>query len=417
MSQYALFPPDVDRAVPVAELTRMIRDRLDSAPELQNVWVVGEVSNASQPNSGHFYFTLKDAQASLRCVMWKSQVQRVRFLPRSGDMVEVHGSISVYEAGGQYQLYADTLRPAGQGQLYQEFLRLKALLESEGLFDPARKRPVPAWPHTIGIVTSPTGAALQDMLNTLRRRFPLAEVVLAPSPVQGIDAPPRLADALRRLAEDASPDVILLARGGGSIEDLWAFNDEGVARAVAASPVPVITGIGHETDFTLADFAADLRAPTPTAAAEMATPDAAELQVTLGELDRQLHRAAAGVVTEKRWALTDARNRLLRHTPEVRLRNDRQLLDERAARLKRAFHNETRLRRLRFNALLARLQSANPATVLQRGFAIVTGPDGQVVRSTGDVHPGDRVHIRVRDGSLDAEIVQSDQNEPSQDSP
>ena len=245
----------------VTDLNRYLRQLLESDEHLQDIWVTGEVSNFSRPASGHIYFTLKDSSASLRCVMWRNTAQRQSFLPRDGEAIDVHGAISVYEAGGQYQLYADVFRQAGEGALYQEFLRLKAMLEAEGLFAPERKRPIPTRPNRIGIVTSATGAALQDMLNTLRRRYPLVEVVLAPTPVQGDEAPPKIVAALHDLARLANPDVILLARGGGSIEDLWAFNDEAVARAIAASPVPVITGVGHETDFTIADFVSDLRGP------------------------------------------------------------------------------------------------------------------------------------------------------------
>jgi exodeoxyribonuclease VII large subunit len=288
MEQLPLFQPP---AWTVSDLTRYLRELLENDFNLQDLWVEGEVSNISRPSSGHLYFTLKDAGASLRCVMWRNAVLRQAYLPGDGEAVEVHGAIGVYEAGGIYQLYADLLRPAGEGALFQEFLRLKARLEAEGLFDPARKRPLPAWPATIGIVTSPTGAALRDMLDTTRRRFPLARVVLAPTPVQGDEAPAGIVSALERLNRLVGPALILLARGGGSIEDLWAFNDERVVRAVVASQAPVITGVGHETDFTLADFAADLRAPTPTAAAELATPDQAELRLDLAAARSRLESA------------------------------------------------------------------------------------------------------------------------------
>ncbi|NJD58874.1 MAG: exodeoxyribonuclease VII large subunit, partial [Anaerolineae bacterium] len=226
-----LFNQQIPASWSVTDLTRYLRELLESDEALQDVWVKGEVSNFSRPASGHIYFTLKDTSASLRCVMWRGAAIRQRTMPRDGDAVEVHGAISVYELGGQYQLYADVIRPAGEGALYQEFLRLKAGLEAEGLFAPERKRPIPARPQRIGIITSPTGAALQDVLNTLRRRYPLVEVVLAPTPVQGDEAPPGIIAALRDVAQVARPDVILLVRGGGSIEDLWAFNDERVARA------------------------------------------------------------------------------------------------------------------------------------------------------------------------------------------
>ena len=265
----------------VTELTRYLRDLLESDENLQDLWVEGEVSNLSQPSSGHLYFTIKDSSSALRCVMWRNAVTRQAFLPRDGDAIEVHGNISLYEASGYYQLYADLIRPAGEGALYQEFLRLKAQLESEGLFDPLRKKPIPAWPRIIGIVTSPTGAALRDMLRTIKRRYPPVEIILAPTAVQGEEAPAGILTAIDSLNRVVKPDVILLARGGGSIEDLRAFNDESIARAIVDSQAPVITGVGHETDFTIADFAADLRAATPTAAAELATPDQADLRQAL----------------------------------------------------------------------------------------------------------------------------------------
>ena len=254
MTQLPLFQPP---SWSVTDLTRHLRELLVSDDLLTDLWVIGEVSNVSRPSSGHVYFTLKDASASLRCVMWRNTALRQALLPRDGEAVEVHGAIDVYEAGGVYQLYADAIRPAGEGALFQEFLRLKARLEAEGLFDPGRKRPLPGLPQCIGVITSPTGAALRDILNTLRRRYPIAKVILVPTPVQGTEAPPGIVSALQEINRLAHPDVIILARGGGSIEDLWAFNDERVARAIGASAAPVVTGVGHETDFTIADFAAD----------------------------------------------------------------------------------------------------------------------------------------------------------------
>ncbi len=260
MSQLSLFESNYWS---VTQLTHYLRDLLENDANLQDLWVQGEVSNFSRPSSGHLYFTLKDSSSALRVVMWRSAAARQAFLPRDGDAIEVHGAISLYEAGGQYQLYADLMRPVGEGALFQEFLRLKARLEAEGLFDPERKRPIPHWPQRIGIVTSPSGAAIRDMINTLRRRFPLPEIILAPTAVQGVEAPLGIVRALEILNQRYQPDVVLLARGGGSIEDLWAFNDERVARAIAASAAPVISGVGHETDFTIADFVSDLRAPPP----------------------------------------------------------------------------------------------------------------------------------------------------------
>ena len=405
MSQLPLFTSFVPPTLTVADLTRYLRNLLEGDGNLQDIWVQGEVSNVSRPSSGHIYFTLKDASASLRCVMWRNAAARLPFMPRDGDEIEAHGSIGLYEAGGQYQLYADLLRPVGEGALYQEFLRLKASLEAEGLFSPERKRPLPRWPKRIGIVTSPTGAALRDMLNTLRRRYPLVEVVLAPVPVQGDEAPPLIAAALEVLNRAARPDVILLARGGGSIEDLWAFNDERVARAVAASAAPVISGVGHETDFTIADFTSDLRAPTPTAAAELATPNRSDLLAALQEALGRLDRAILSALGEQRWELRALENRLALHSPRLRLRSDRQRLDEFTRRGERALLHRLQLQRARLNGLEQRLQSLNPVAILRRGFAILTDDQGRTVRSRAQVQPGDRLAAEVSDGVFDVEVL------------
>ncbi len=256
----------------VTELTRHLRQLLEADTSLQEAWVEGEISNLSRPSSGHVYFTLKDSGASLRCVMWRKDAARLHFAPQEGSAVEAHGSISIYEAGGQYQLYVDILQPVGEGVLYQEFLRLKALLEAEGLFDLARKRPIPEFPAPYRDNNIAHRRGTEGYAQYFETTVTVVEVFLAPVPVQGEEAPAAIVLALRDLNRLVAPDIILLARGGGSIEDLWAFNDERVVRAITQSTAPVITGVGHETDFTLADFAADLRAPTPTAAAELATP-------------------------------------------------------------------------------------------------------------------------------------------------
>jgi exodeoxyribonuclease VII large subunit len=409
MTQQSLFSPEPPPALSVTDLTRRIRQLLETDPALQQVWVIGEVSNLSTPASGHLYFTLKDAGAALRCVMWKSNAARLRFLPRSGDAVEVHGSISVYEVGGQYQLYADQIRPAGEGALYQEFLRLKARLESEGLFDEARKRPIPRWPTTIGIVTSPTGAALRDMLDTLRRRFPLARVVLAPTAVQGLQAPAGIVAALQGLNTVVEPDIILLARGGGSIEDLWAFNDEDVVRMVASSTAPVITGVGHETDFTLSDFAADLRAPTPTAAAELAVPDRADLRQGLSDRVRQLVHRFEVLLKDEHWHLAAMQGRLQQQSPQAMVRRDRQRLDELAHRSGQALVGMMRVRRAKLKGDQQRLQALNPLSILKRGFSVVEQQDGTVVRKVGQVAPGDPIRIHVQDGAFRAEVREEEE--------
>jgi exodeoxyribonuclease VII large subunit len=393
----------------VSTLTKYIRDLLETDVTLQDVWVEGEISNLSRPASGHIYFTLKDAGASLRGVMWKTSATRSKLALQDGMAVAVHGKIGVYEVGGQYQLYADQIRAVGEGALYQEFLQLKALLEAEGLFDMERKRLIPEFPKRIGIVTSPTGAAIKDMLNTLRRRLPLIEVIFAPSPVQGEDAPPKLVEALAALNDlDPRPDVILLARGGGSIEDLWAFNDERVVRAVAGSQVPIICGVGHETDFTLSDFAADLRAPTPTAAAELATKiSVAELTENLQAIGLQLSTLLLSDLNEQHNNLISLRDGLRFLSPSRRIQSDRQHLDELARRTNAAGIHRLALEASRLEGLEYRLEALNPLHILARGYAVVTLlKDGTLVRKVK--HARDEIRIRVSDGEFDAKVLNRD---------
>jgi len=388
----------------VTELTRYLRDLLESDENLQDLWVEGEVSNLSQPSSGHLYFTIKDSSSALRCVMWRNAVTRQAFLPRDGDAIEVHGNISLYEASGYYQLYADLIRPAGEGALYQEFLRLKAQLESEGLFDPLRKKPIPPWPRIIGIVTSPTGAALRDMLRTIKRRYPPVKIILAPTAVQGEEAPAGILTAIESLNRVVKPDVILLARGGGSIEDLRAFNDESVARAIVDSQAPVITGVGHETDFTIADFAADLRAATPTAAAELATPDQADLRQALSALSADNLRAMQLLLQTRRTDLEGSHSLLLSRSPLGRVRRDRQRLDELNLRGSIALMHTLEIDRARLAGLDLRLRALNPQAILERGFSIVTHLDGRIVRSVQQVQPEDDLQVRVSDGEFGARV-------------
>lgn len=386
----------------VSQITFHIRKQLENDPTLQDVWVEGEISNLSRPASGHIYFTLKDKNASLRCVMWKTDAARLRLNLRDGMAVEAHGKIAVYEPQGQYQLVVNVIQPRGEGALYQEFLRLKSMLESEGLFDPERKRPIPELPRVIGIVTSATGAALRDMLNTLRRRLPLARVILAPSPVQGVEAPPALVNALSSLNKQ-NPDVILLARGGGSIEDLWAFNDERVVRAVADATraAPIICGVGHETDFTLCDFAADLRAPTPTAAAELATQTSLEdLQDLLASHSSRLFSSASNLIAEQKAFISALASRLKYVSPERRIQSEYQHLDELSRRAFSALNHRIQLQSRLVDGISKRLLSLNPEAVLSRGYAIVTRKeDGMVVSSVKQAAGG--MKVRVSDGEFD----------------
>jgi exodeoxyribonuclease VII large subunit len=391
----------------VSDLTRYLRRLLEGDEILQDVWVQGEISNLSRPSSGHMYFTLKDANASLRAVMWRGEAARLRLTLQDGMAVEAHGKIGVYEVGGQYQLYADLIQPVGEGALYQEFLRLKAMLEAEGLFDPEHKRQPPVLPGRIGIITSPTGAALRDMLNTLRRRYPLAEVILSPAPVQGVEAPAAIVSALEALNRLGSLDVILLARGGGSIEDLWAFNDERVVRAVAASRSPIITGVGHETDFTLVDFAADLRAPTPTAAAELATPfTLADLESGVDAYASRLQATLTDRITGQRAELESLNAQMRFYSPLRRIQSDRQQLDDLARRSLSASLHRLSMEQSQVKGIQKRLEALNPLAVLSRGYAVVTkSADGQLISSVKQAGPGDELQVRVSDGEFDVSVT------------
>jgi len=391
----------------VTALNAYLRELLETDEVLQDLWVRGEISNFSQPRSGHLYFTLKDSEAAMRCVMWKPSAMRLRFTPADGMLVEAHGALSIYPAQGQVQLYVDALRPAGEGALYQEFLRLRARLEAEGLFDPSHKRPLPRLPKHIGVITSATGAALHDILQTLNRRLPTLRVTVAPTPVQGVDAPAGIIAALKRLNALPDLDLIILARGGGSIEDLWAFNDENVARAIYASRIPIISGVGHETDFTIADFVADLRAPTPTGAAELATPiTKEELQAALQSAEAQLTELINRQLEDLKQALLLAKSELRRTSPRQRILNNIQRLDELQGRLERSIRQQLQQKQNLLTNVLNRLDSLNPQAVLKRGYAIITDQaTGQIISHTRQAIPWQPVWLQVQDGSIPAQIT------------
>lgn len=400
------FPPLQPMVFTVTTLTNYLREVLETDEIMRDVWVRGEISNFSQPRSGHLYFTLKDSDSQLRCVMWKSHAFRLRFDPKDGQSVEAHGAMSFYPAGGQVQLYVDEMQPVGEGQLYQEFLRLKARLEAEGLFAPELKRPLPQFPRHIGVITSASGAALQDILNTLRRRLPLARVTLAPTPVQGAEAPAGIVSAFQSLKSLPDLDLIILARGGGSIEDLWSFNDESVAYAIRASQVPVISGVGHETDFTIADFAADLRAPTPTAAAELATPiTSADLSAEVLAIRQNLNLSLKTKMGTLRQDLLLAENRLQRHSPAQRVRTYLQSHDETRGRLERAMSHYLAQHQLKLQNQFARLESVSPIAVLRRGFAIVSDAQTQqLISRCNQTKPNQSIQIQLSDGKIAATI-------------
>ena len=403
MFEDTLFQPQI---FSVSEITGYIRVLLEENPDLQDIWVVGEVSNISFPSSGHIYFTLKDETASLRCVIWKWAAQYVRVRLEDGMAVEAHGKFGVYEKGGQYQFYVDSLRQQGEGKLFQEFICLKEKLEKEGLFDPKRKRPVPSFPHLIGVVTSPTGAALQDILNTLSKRYPLAEVLISPTLVQGEGSAENIVQALHALESNPQkPDVIILARGGGSLEDLWSFNEEIVVRAVAQCTIPIISGVGHETDFTLVDFASDLRAPTPTGAAVAAAPDIEDMKLTIREMKESYLQIFTDSIQDKQAELRESSLRMRHLSPQRLIEQALLQTDEMAKRLHLVTHARFDLFYAAIDTIGGRFHALDPQAVLQRGYAMVFNPQGNLIDSVEKTNKNERIDIHLKDGSLAAEVI------------
>ncbi len=387
----------------VSEITAYIKEKFEVDLLLQDLWLAGEVSNFSRSAAGHLYFTLKDEKSSLRCVMWRSLAERQLFLPDDGQAIVAHGRISIYELQGLYQFYVDTILSAGVGLLHRRFEALKERLRAEGLFE--RKRPLPSFPGCVGVVTSPTGAALRDILHVLGRRYPLVEVVLAPSLVQGEEAPPQIVAAIQALNRYPDVEVIIVARGGGSLEELWAFNEERVARAIYASRLPVVCGVGHETDFTIADFVADVRAPTPSAAAEIVVPDRMELRATVELRRERLHQLVARHVADRRQTLADQRRTLHRFSPLSRLESNRQRLDDLSHRMASLLEHRLALRGEQLRSLTLQLHTLGPRATLERGYALVRRQEtGRVVKSTAQVGPGDGIEVQVSDGKFDATV-------------
>jgi exodeoxyribonuclease VII large subunit len=388
----------------VADLTSYIREVFEIDYRLQDVLVAGEISNFTQARSGHLYFTLKDEKAQIKCVMWRSSAEQLQFRPENGDAVIAYGRISVYEAGGAYQLYAESLEPAGRGGLAVAFERLKEKLAEEGLFDTELKKPIPQIPQKLGIVTSADAAALRDILNVLNRRWPLVSVLIAPTLVQGKEAPAQIIRAIEWLDGRNDIDTIIVTRGGGSIEDLWGFNDEGVARAIFAAQHPIIAGIGHETDFTIADFVADLRAPTPSAAAELAVPDIAEVSGYVQSLQYTLTAGMAAIIAENRQEFQILTRSLNHLSPGFALDNNRQRVDSLHGRLEWAMKGRLDYLKSRTEILQARLKAVSPLGTLARGYAIVRQQSGEVVRQVGDISAGDKLQVMVADGEFEVKV-------------
>ena len=390
------------RILHVSDLNRRVRTLLDADSTLTDVWVEGEVSSPSFPASGHCFFTLKDASSQLRAVIFREELGRLAIRPVHGAAVICHGRVRAYEPQGTYQLYVHELTPAGAGDLHAQYEALRLRLAAEGLFDDARKRSLPRWPRRVGVVTSPVGAVWRDIGNVLRRRYPLIELVLSPSVVQGPTAAPAIVRALRRLYADASLDLIILARGGGSLEDLWCFNDEAVVRCLVQAPVPVVVGVGHESDVTLADFAADLRAPTPSAAAELAVPDGTQLPAILGRLRDRASAALLGRLAERRRHLESERRALAGLAPN--LDTARQRAAELVDRGDRALRATIDRRRLTVDALRDGLRALGPAATLERGYAVARLGDGRIVRSPDEAPVGSSLEVVVAHGRLDTRV-------------
>lgn len=443
-------PVDQQRVLSVKDLNRYIRMKMEGDARLADVWIRGEISNFTHHSSGHMYFTLKDEGSRIRAIMFAAHNQKLPFIPKEGSRVIARGNVSVYERDGQYQFYATHMQPDGIGSLYLAYEQLKKKLELEGLFAPERKRPLPVYPRTVGVITSPTGAAVRDIMITIRRRYPQVKVVLYPVLVQGKSAAPSIVKAIRNMNHMAEADVLIVGRGGGSLEELWAFNEEMVARAIYESAIPVISAVGHETDFTISDFTADLRAATPTAAAELAVPNVAEIKTRLRQRERQLQqglqqrlarsreRLAAlrrspvlvhprrymlqhaerldmltlrlqGTVQTKaklnRERLSSLKQGLIRFNPKVQVELARRRRDTAHRQLASAMQVIMRSKLQHLQSEMRHLDALSPLKIMSRGYSLVYDEKEQkLVKSLNDVQLGDLVHVKVSDGSLQCQV-------------
>ena len=393
----------------VSELNAHIKGLLDGDLLLGSLAVRGELSNYKIYSSGHHYFTLKDAESSLKCVMFRSNASRIRFRPENGMGVTAVGSVSVYPRDGAYQLYCTELIPTGIGDLYLAFEQLKVRLSKEGLFDPSHNKPLPAYPKRIAVITSGSGAAVRDIIRVLGHRWPDTQVVILPVRVQGAEAPAEIVGAIRYANRHRVGDLIITGRGGGSMEDLWAFNDERVARAIYESELPVISAVGHEPDVTIADFVADLRAATPSNAAELAVPDQADVRDTLDALQSRLEHALRRQLTEDENRLKDLSGRKVLQTPTAYLDFKRMELDRLQGRIITVSEGWLNARRQQFGQTAAALDAMSPLKVLSRGYAVATNEKGRIIRSTSDTTNGEKLYLRVTDGSVSCRVESDEQ--------
>ena len=389
----------------VSQLNRYIKMNFDADENLANIFISGEISNfTNHYRTGHLYFTLKDDSAAVRAVMFNSSAKRLKFMPEDGMKVIARGRVSVYEASGQYQLYVDDMQPDGVGALNLAYEQLKEKLQKEGLFSELHKKPLPPYPEKVGVITSPTGAAVRDIINVLGRRFPYAEIVFCPVLVQGDGAHLQLTDAVNLFNSERAADVIIIGRGGGAIEDLWEFNDEGLARAVYNSEIPVISAVGHETDFTICDFVADMRAPTPSAAAELAVPDANELQYALSALKNRMFLNVSSGIADRRSRLEYLTSKGALKSPDEMLSNRSQRLDTAFSKMLSSYENRIGGKKVEFISAATALSKLDPMSVLMRGFAFVSDKKGKNVYSSQALAKGDKINVRFHDGSAVCEV-------------
>lgn len=391
-------------ALSVTQLNGYIRLMMDNDDFLSSVAIRGEISNFKRHTSGHLYFTLKDERSEISAIMFRSAADRLAFAPKSGMTVVVYGKVSVYEASGKYQIYVSAMTDGGIGEMYRQFLLLKARLEAEGVFASEKKRPLPTYPKRIGVVTSPTGAAIRDIINVTGRRFPSAELLISPALVQGVEAPKSLCASLELLIATGECDVIIIGRGGGSAEDLFAFNDEALVRAVAACPVPIISAVGHETDTTLCDYAADLRAPTPSSAAETSVPDRFSLMEGLVDKEDKLEGAIDRILAGYAKRINEYSLQLDARSPSARLENAGMRLTRAGELLEKNIVSTLESKKLMLGAAVGRLESVNPMSVIRRGYSMTLDENGNIVSSVSYVKSGDGISVRVRDGSIFARV-------------
>lgn len=441
---------DKPRVLSIKEINRYIRMKLDQDDLLADVWLRGEISNFTHHSSGHMYFTLKDSDSRLKCVMFSSHNARLPFRPREGSKVMARGNVTVFERDGNYQFYVTAMQPDGIGSLYLAYEQLKERLTAEGLFAAERKRPIPAFPGTVGVITSPTGAAIRDILTTIERRYPLASVIIYPVLVQGSGAAPSIVKAIADMNAMNECDVLIAGRGGGSLEELWAFNEEAVARAIASSGIPVISAVGHETDYTIADFAADLRAATPTAAAELAVPHVGELRQQTSRLDTRLESAMRALLRERkerlarverspfflhprRYLLEQAQRldrlqeilaqrvngaaelqryklerilaRLDRQHPGERKANSEDRLRDLGRRLELSASALLKERKVQLSGAIRQLDALSPLKVMSRGYGLVYGEEQRLIKSVNDVAEGDNIKVKLSDGAVECRVL------------